>query len=248
MCLHWLVQQLLNKQWEHILCQRLDNKMCSHWLVQQLLNKSVRTHLVNGLTTSCSRLNNNCSHCLFPVVDKSGTTCYQAVDQDVVRTDLFNSCWTSQCEHILLSSLLTRCVCTDLFNSCWTSQWEHILLSSRWQQDVFALTCSQLLTSLGTTLVIKPLTRCVTHLLVPSCWQVCHQAVTRCVRTACSQLLTSLEQLVATSCWQVVINKLLSTCNKVDERLQTCYKFVPKKVDVVSGRNKLLRACCHQAR
>ena len=59
------------------------------------------------------------------------------------------------------------------------------------------------------------------------------QAVAGCVRTACSQLLTSLHN----GCYQLVTRLM-----RIADLLQVCSNKL-----ISSGRNKLLRACCHQA-
>ena len=104
----------------------------------------------------------------------------------------------------------------NLVATCFCQRWKNLKIFTRVQYHLYTRKNAQVVTC---------------NKLTSKLQQVCHQTVTRFIRTACSQLL------------QQVVDKLLSTCNKVDDDCRTCYKFVPTSL-LSSGRNKLFQACC----
>ena len=88
--------------------QKMINCACS--ASSACLHSSTHVKISHLVTTCCQAVNKISSHCLFPVVDKSGTSCYQLVTTLMTVTDLlqvcsnkFNIVWTQQ----VVNSLMT---------------------------------------------------------------------------------------------------------------------------------------------
>ena len=66
------------------------------------------------------------SHCLFPVVDKSGTSCYQLATRLMTVTDLLQVClnkfdiaWTQQVVNSLMTTSSKQLVTSRRHQTCW---------------------------------------------------------------------------------------------------------------------------------